>query len=230
MHTSTQAMNNNVFKTYSNHDHVYEADSLTELTRIYEAGVNGCLFNSACSQPAIDFSQELMKEEPFFSFTEQIQQANDIYEFNWQRFNAMPGYSEWLKCIHHWTDVFQHLFGAKTMGLRLQSLDRPMCPKFHIDRLTVRGVLTFTGEGTQWLPNHAAKRSRLGVVSAGLEDSVSGVVLDQDAIQSAPTGSFFLLKGEGWEGNEGNGIIHRSPPVSKLGRRLMLSLDLLDCG
>ena len=216
------------FKAHSNYEHVLDVNSVTELTGIYEEGVNGCILKKACSLTAQSFSQELIKIEPYFSLTEQIDNPDEIYEFDWQRFNRMSGYSEWLKCIHYWTDVFQHLFGAKTIGLRLQSLDRPMCPKFHIDKLTVRAVLTFTGQGTQWLLNHAADRSRLGLVSAGLEDSLSGVVLDQAAIQSAPERSLILLKGEGWEGNEGNGIIHRSPPASKLGRRLMLSLDLLD--
>jgi hypothetical protein len=198
------------------------------LARIYEDGINGCIFKLVCSDPVKSFSQLLINEEPFFSFTEQINQADDIYAFNWKRLRQIPGYDSWVQCIHHWVDVFQHLFGAKIMGLRLQSLDRPMCPKFHIDRITVRAVLTFKGQGTQWLPNHAANRSRLGIVSAGLDDDLSGVVLDQREIQSAPEGSLMLLKGEGWEGNEGNGIIHRSPQASKFERRLMLSLDLLD--
>lgn len=229
MQTTIETSQSNLLGVKANNEHVLDIDSVAELTRIYEEGVNGCVYRSACSQSAIAFSRELIKVEPFFTFTEQIHHADDIHGFKWQRFNEMPGFNEWRQCIHYWVDVFQHLFGAKTIGLRLQALDRAMCPKFHIDRLTVRGVLTFVGEGTQWLPNDAAERTRLGIVSAGLEDSVSGVVLNQGAIHSAPEASLMLLKGEGWEGNEGNGIIHRSPSVNKSERRLMLSLDLIDC-
>lgn len=41
-------------------------------------------------------------------------------------------------------------------------------------------------------------------------------------------GDVALLKGEGWFGNEGCGVVHRSPGVTGGGGRLFLSLDPLD--
>jgi hypothetical protein len=37
-----------------------------------------------------------------------------------------------------------------------------------------------------------------------------------------------LLKGERWQGNEGRGLVHRSPPLVAGERRLLLTLDWLN--
>ena len=39
-------------------------------------------------------------------------------------------------------------------------------------------------------------------------------------------GDVALLKGEAWEGNEGSGLIHRSPTLDSNSRRLLLTIDL----
>jgi len=40
-------------------------------------------------------------------------------------------------------------------------------------------------------------------------------------------GDVALLKGELWEGNEGAGMVHRSPSMNPGDRRLLLSFDFL---
>lgn len=41
-------------------------------------------------------------------------------------------------------------------------------------------------------------------------------------------GEVALMKGERWQGNEGRGLVHRSPALSAGQRRLILTLDWLD--
>jgi len=36
-------------------------------------------------------------------------------------------------------------------GTRITTLDRAMCPRFHVDRVPVRLIVTWGGPGTQWL-------------------------------------------------------------------------------
>ena len=55
----------------------------------------------------------------------------------------------------------------------------------------------------------------------------SGYQITED-IQSANEGDVCLLKGESWQGNEGRGLIHRSPQVKSGQRRLFLSLDFMN--
>jgi hypothetical protein len=46
-------------------------------------------------------------------------------------------------------------------------------------------------------------------------------------IQQVTCGEVALLKGEKWHGNEGFGLIHRSPQPAPGERRLILTLDWL---
>jgi len=41
------------------------------------------------------------------------------------------------------------------------------------------------------------------------------------------TGDVALLKGESWLGNEGGGLVHRSPGLSNKKKRLLLTLDFI---
>ena len=72
----------------------------------------------------------------------------------------------------------------------------------------------YTGTGTQWLPHDCADRSKLGRGSHGKSDDESGLYASTDHIQQLMSGDVALLKGEMWAGNEGAGLIHRSPTAS----------------
>lgn len=62
--------------------------------------------------------------------------------------------------------------------------------------------------------------------SGGLNDNVTGLILDDDAIQTMPAYAIGLLKGNAWEGNEQFGAVHRSPQLNpNIPRRLLLTLD-----
>ena len=47
-------------------------------------------------------------------------------------------------------------------------------------------------------------------------------------MQQLSQGDVALLKGEGWVGNEGKGLIHRSPQLSDQASRLILTIDFID--
>jgi hypothetical protein len=73
------------------------------------------------------------------------------------------------------------------------------------------------GVGSQWLKEGAMAREHLAHPAA---EPIS-------APQQLQAGSVALFKGERWEGNEGRGIIHRSPPVPTHQARLLMTLDWL---
>jgi hypothetical protein len=124
-------------------------------------------------------------------------------------------------------DMFSELFACSRVGLRFTTLDRPMCPRFHVDRLGCRLITTYAGVATEWLPHTRVRRDRLGIVSAGIADHESGVYRCEAHIQRLRRGDVALLKGEGWEGNEGRGLVHRSPAVPEDEKRVLLTLDIL---
>ena len=122
-------------------------------------------------------------------------------------------------------DMFCCLFDLKRAGLRLATLDRAMCPRFHVDRVPCRLVTTYKGVATQWLPHHLVDRNKLGAGSEGRPDDESGLFAQTSDIQQLNQGNVALLKGELWEGNENAGLVHRSPAINSGERRLLLTLD-----
>ncbi|MDV7105764.1 DUF1826 domain-containing protein [Vibrio sp. TH_r3] len=124
-------------------------------------------------------------------------------------------------------DMFCCLFDLPKVGLRLTILDRPMCPKFHVDHVPCRLVTTYAGSSTQWLDSNNINRSKLGAGGLGQPDHLSGLFENERAINTMSPGDVALLKGSGWEGNEDNGLVHRSPELDLNERRLLLTLDMV---
>jgi|TARA_B110000902_G_scaffold261158_1_gene335411 hypothetical protein len=123
-------------------------------------------------------------------------------------------------------DIFCCLFDLDEAGLRLIALDRAMCPRFHVDKVLCRLVTTYQGSATEWLPHNIIDRSKLGHGNGGKSDEQSGLFSKQDDIQQLKLGDVALLKGEAWKGNEGAGLVHRSPSMAVGEQRLLLSLDI----
>jgi hypothetical protein len=125
-------------------------------------------------------------------------------------------------------DMFCCLFDLKQAGLRLSKLEHAMCPRFHVDRVPFRLVTTLYGSnGTQWLPHHVVNRQKLGFGNGGMPDELSGLYPEENCIQNLELFDVALLKGETWDGNEGRGLVHRSPAATKTSQRLVLTLDFV---
>lgn len=134
-------------------------------------------------------------------------------------FSDLEGYQGFIADISWLVSAFACLLGARCIGLRLRVLDKAMCPRFHVDHVPVRLITTYAGIGSQWLREGVLDRRQLGKTSAEPQDA--------SQIQQIGCGDVALLKGEKWRGNEGYGLIHRSPQPSPGERRLILTLDWL---
>lgn len=112
-------------------------------------------------------------------------------------------------------DMFSCLFELNAVGVRLAVLNTAMCPKFHVDRVPCRLISTYSGAATEWHSQEQVQRLENGAVEP-LPDATP---------HALHAGDVALLKGESWEGNEGRGLVHRSPSASDVARRLVLTLD-----
>lgn len=117
-------------------------------------------------------------------------------------------------------DMTACLFGLDGVGLRVTALTKPMCPRFHVDRILVRLLCTYGGPGSEWLPAPSVPTGLL-VPGASQEGRVEAA-----AIQRLEPGQVALFKGESWDEQPGNGVVHRSPPVASGGERLLVTLDV----
>ncbi len=130
--------------------------------------------------------------------------------------------------IQQLVDMFCCLFDLKRVGLRLSTLDRAMCSRFHVDIVPCRLVTTYCGVATEWLAEQHLDRRKLGRGNNGKADEESGLYQCAEQVQELGYGDVALLKGEHWEGNKGGGLVHRSPAMRAGTRRLLMTLDFMD--
>ena len=129
----------------------------------------------------------------------------------------LEGYDGFIADVSWLVSAFACLLGAKRIGVRLRLLDKAMCPRFHVDHVPVRLITTYAGIGSQWLREGVMDRRTLGQADAE----------PTERIEQIHCGEVALLKGTKWHGNEGHGLIHRSPALKADERRLILTLDWL---
>ena len=131
--------------------------------------------------------------------------------------------------IHQVLDMFACLFDAKILGLRINTLEHAMCPRFHTDNVAIRLITTYYGLATEWLPDQLSNRAALGTAFASQINIPGAIATSENHIQRMAAGDVALFKGELWEGNEGRGIIHRSPaPTTQQPKRLVVTCDLIE--
>ena len=129
--------------------------------------------------------------------------------------------------VRFWVECIAELADAERVGVRLARLDSPMCPRFHVDRVTMRLVTTYQGLGTEFVSNEHVDRRHLGHAALGIGDEASGLLRVGHCVRAAEPFDVVVLKGEAWPDNAGRGAVHRSPSASAGSPRLVMTLDPL---
>ena len=193
------------------------------LTRVLDDGVNLAVWQRQLPAHIADFGSLLLSLNDPLAESLVLELPGDDTDPNLHGlasgFSDLEGYEGFIADVSWLVSAFACLLGAKRVGLRLRVLDKAMCPRFHVDHVPVRLITTYCGIGSQWLKEGAMDRGQLGKPEAEPQD---GPLIEQIA-----SGAVALLKGEKWHGNEGFGLIHRSPQLASGERRLILTLDWL---
>lgn len=201
-----------------------DSDDVTILTDIYKDDTNIAIWRRDLSSSLKESINAFLASNNSFKTAMTVNPDNVIASLEEVLGNAECK-TELSQNIYELVDMFCLLFELNQVGLRLTTLDRAMCPKFHYDRVPCRLVTTYHGVATEWLPHANVNRTKLGLGSNGLADSKSGLYKNEYDIQKLTSGDVALLKGELWEGNEDAGLVHRSPTVAAGENRLVLTLD-----
>ncbi|ASI92040.1 DUF1826 domain-containing protein [Vibrio mediterranei] len=196
------------------------------LTGIYQPEHNIAVWHRSLSTEMTQSIELLLQEQTSLALVQTVTPSNTAH---WVKerlagHDCAEALGEDIALI---VDMFCCLFDLKEAGLRLTRLDKPMCPKFHVDHVPCRLVTTYLGSATQWLSNNDVDRRKLGAGSHGKPDHLSGIYPNEASINQLSSGDVALLKGSGWEGNEALGLVHRSPEVLPNERRLLLTLDMV---
>lgn len=199
-----------------------------DLASIYDDAVNLCLIERPRQTRVEQFVYNALQIATNIEISQPVEPEQYDFSRLWPQARHIDGHQDWVDDVALLSMAFCELLGCRQTGLRLRTLKTPMCPRFHVDRVPARMICSYGGIGTEWLPEYALDRSKLGMGSAGLPDAVSGLIVDATAIRQMPAYAVGLMKGESWEGNEGFGLVHRSPiPTAVQPRRLLLTLDML---
>ncbi|WP_223569254.1 DUF1826 domain-containing protein [Pseudomonas sp. BF-R-26] len=200
-----------------------QGDTPKALTGILDDGVNLALWQRQLPAHIADFGRLLLSLNEPLAESISLEMPGDDAEPNLHGlasgFSDLEGYEGFIADVSWLVSAFACLLGAQRIGLRLRVLDKAMCPRFHVDHVPVRLITTYAGIGSQWLKEGAMDRRQLGKPEAEPQDD--------SLIQQITSGEVALLKGEKWHGNEGFGLIHRSPQPAPGERRLILTLDWL---
>ena len=114
-------------------------------------------------------------------------------------------------------DMLSALVGCERVGVRVTTLRRPMCPRFHVDQVPCRMLATIRGPGTEWIASGDVDRALLAT-----RDTDTPPIQRGRDIKRLATRSWSLLKGGAWDDRFG-GVVHRSPHGTD--ERLLLSFD-----
>ena len=191
------------------------------LSDILEDGVNLALWQRQLPLHIAEFGALLVSLNEPLADSMVIELDNEDATPNLQDLASscrdLEGYEGFIADVAWLVSAFACLLGAKRIGVRLRLLDKAMCPRFHVDHVPVRLITTYAGVGSQWLREGVMDRRQLSQADA--EPS--------ERIEQIHCGEVALLKGTKWRGNEGHGLIHRSPALKADERRLILTLDWL---
>tara|TARA_B100002052_G_scaffold137096_1_gene125660 strand:- start:11601 stop:12272 length:672 start_codon:yes stop_codon:yes gene_type:complete len=196
----------------------------SNLSEIFKDDINISILKRTLDNDISNAANFLLKENPHLEFSHVVNK-NNSYQVLTKELGSNKNHSILLEDISNLVKMFCNQFGIDSVWLRIDSIDKPMCPRFHVDNVKCRLVTTYAGPGTQWLPNESVDRSKLGHGNQGLPDEKSGLILDKMDIEQLDVGHIALLKGEAWSNNDGFGLVHRSPHVEGNYKRLYVTID-----
>jgi hypothetical protein len=203
--------------------HQHQGATPKTLTRILEDDVNLAVWQRQLPLHIAEFAELLLSLNEPLAESLCIELPDEDAEPDLKGlaagFRDLQGYEAFIADLQWLVSAFACLLGARRIGLRLRVLDKAMCPRFHVDHVPVRLITTFAGIGSQWLKEGVMDREQLGQANTEPQG--------MSQIQQLKRGDVALLKGEKWLGNEGFGLIHRSPQPAPGERRLLLTLDWL---
>lgn len=202
---------------------VVASEDLAVLTEIYDPTINLAIW---CREPAPACRAEsarLLDTDPSLQLS--LMTSVETVEDSLRSALRVNAYSPLVDDMKRLVEMFCVLFDLSHVGFRLTALDGQMCPKFHVDRVPCRLITTYDGIATQWLPNDKVDRSKLGAATPGTANKQGGLYKSELDIAELTAGEVALFKGEAWEGNEGFGVVHRSPELPENNRRLLLTID-----
>ena len=166
-----------------------------DLANIYDDAVNLCLIERPRPARIEQFVYDALQNAANIEISQPVDPEQFDFSRLWPQASHIDGYQDWVDDVALLSAAFWELLGCRQTGLRLRTLKTPMCPRFHVDRVPARLICSYGGIGTEWLPEYALNRSKLGMSSAGLADAASGLIVNE-GLRKKKVGDYFFKETE----------------------------------
>jgi hypothetical protein len=205
------------FGFQSRTDAVQQADTLADLTRIFASETQICV-HARPNSPDIVGALAALKASGWSGLRAVVRLGADgVPAIDTLPVPTSVAHPALLRELAFLLELYGDLLGCEAIGLRIERLERAMCPGWHVDRTGIRLLCTWCGPGTQWLDDPRIDPQRLPGSAAGAPASGQAQPFD-----------ILLLKGSAWQGNAAGGAIHRSPALAPGSEpRILVALDAL---
>ena len=121
-------------------------------------------------------------------------------------------YKTWVSDMSEICQIFCDTLNSKSVSFCLGT--ERGCSRYHIDNVQMRLLVTYMGQGTEWLPNEIANRAAF---EEGLPNEK--IVKDSSKIKSIKTFNVAIFRGGA------AGLLHRTPDSALKNPSILLRLD-----
>lgn len=196
----------------------------TVLTRIYDDNISACIQTRTLSKEITDYAAFICYSYNNIELSLVITPTSIAEQLS----HALPHHDTRAVFIHDVAtiiDMFACLFDLEKIGLRLTTLTKAMCPRFHTDHVLCRLITTYFGKGTEWLDSNTIDPHQLNTYNDPHDNTP---FFEEAPCLHLKAGDIALFKGDRWEESTTNrGVIHRSPQLNPGEVRLLLTLDMI---
>lgn len=123
-----------------------------------------------------------------------------------------PFFNTWLRDMAEICKTFCKLEKSDEIAFSLET--ERGCSRFHVDVVPQRLLVTYVGQGTEWIPDEAADRNAFVKLKPN-----SKILLDPSALQHMGPWDVTVFRG----GRDG--LLHRTPDSALNAKNLLLRLD-----
>ena len=196
---------------------IYKADSLQSLIEFRDSTLQLGIFERRQPEGGASFFKNLMKQDFEIKGTINLMNVrNDLRKLLLKiidpSLRVNDFYNYWLSDMEEVCKTFCYMENTNSLSFWLGT--RRGCRRYHVDNVSKRLLVTYAGQGTEWIPNNSADRR---AYEAG--EPNKNIIRNKNDLNFIDEWSIAIFKGGS------DGILHRTPDTALNGPSILMRLD-----
>jgi len=196
---------------------IFRANSLQSLIEFSESTLQLGIFERQQPEGSDTFFKSLMKKD--FEIKGSVDLTNVRHDLRKLLIKIIDPslrvnefYNYWLSDMEEVCKTFCYMENTNSLSFWLGT--KRGCRRYHVDNVPKRLLVTYAGQGTEWIPNNAADRH---AYEAG--EPNSNIIRNKNELNFIDQWSIAIFKGGS------DGILHRTPDSALNGPSILMRLD-----